>query len=267
MHGFKSKYVAPGNIFFVSFTSYYLPAAIEQKTKIAFPSEKIESTLGKIVSDARMNQYRIAESEKYPHISYFFNCGHEDPFPGEERVIVKSPEVSNYAGKPEMSAQELTDKLIRAIKSKKYHFILVNYANVDSIGHSGDLIATTKAVSFVDECISRVFDAISEVDGTLIITADHGNAEQMIQTSKTNDRETFHSLSPVPFILVRSDLTGKGKGLIFGGDILSSMIAAKETLADIAPTILELLEISIPATMTGTSLLSKIIVNQGAEDE
>lgn len=259
MHNIGTKYPAPNNLFFVAFTPYYLPASIKAKIHIAFPAANIENTLGKIISDAGFAQFRIAESEKYPHISYFFNCGREEPYPGEERVIIESADVVSYDLKPEMEAEEITAKLLTAIKSKKFSFALVNYANVDSVGHSGNLLATTEAVTVVDDSIRSLSEAILAVDGTLVITADHGNAEQMIQVANGRDRETFHSLSPVPFIIVRSDFKGKNKEMLATGDILSAMISSKKTLADIAPTILELIGISKPATMTGESLLADII--------
>ncbi|MCX6810901.1 MAG: 2,3-bisphosphoglycerate-independent phosphoglycerate mutase [Candidatus Berkelbacteria bacterium] len=261
MHNLGSKFPAPNNIFFVSFTSYYLPAVIESKIHIAFPPERIDTTLGSIISQSGLTQFRIAESEKYPHISYFFNCGQEEPMLGEERVIIESVDVKSYDLKPQMEAAEITSKLVQAIKSKKFQFALVNYANVDSVGHSGDLIAATQAVDVVDDCLKELTETVLAVDGTLIITADHGNAEQMIQVTGGHDRETFHSLSPVPFIMVRSDLRGKNKAMVSSGDILSSMISSKRSLADIAPTILELLNIAKPQSMTGSSLLSEIIVN------
>jgi len=260
MHQISSKFISPHNLFFSAFTSYFLPAAIESKIKIAFPDDKIENTLGKIVSDAGMRQFRIAESEKYPHITYFFNCGFEDPLPGEERAIVKSADVKSFDLKPQMEATEITKRLMVAIKSKKYDLILVNYANVDAVGHSGDLAATTEAIGVVDNEMKKLSDVVLSVDGTLIITADHGNAEQMIQTSGGSDRETFHSLSPVPFILVRSDLKGKNKHMIASSDILSSMISSKRSLADIAPTILQLFGIEKPISMEGQSLLPEIII-------
>ena len=260
MHTTGPKYPAPNSIYFVAFTPYYLPVVIESKIHIAFPSEKVEQTLGKIIANAGLKQYRIAESEKYPHISYFFNCGQEEPFPGEERVVVQSAEVTSFDQKPEMEAAKITAKLTAAVKSKKYQFMLVNYANVDSVGHSGDLPATTAAVSIVDAVLKELSDAVLSVDGTLIVTADHGNAEQMIEVKTGHDRETFHSLSPVPFILVRSDLRGKNKNTLSGGDMLSGLISSKNSLADIAPTILDLFGIPKPDSMTGHSLLSEIIV-------
>ena len=262
MHEVRKKFAAPTTLTFVTFTSYYLPASIEKKTNIAFPGEKIQKTLGKIISDNGLKQFRLAESEKSPHVTYFFDCGSEELLPGEERMIINSPRVQSYAEKPEMSAAELTDKLILAIKSGKFHFILVNFANVDCVGHSGDLIAATQAVTIVDDCIKKVSEAVLSEDATLIITADHGNAEQMIQVRGSRDRETFHTLSPVPFILVRKDLKDMGRGLIAGGDILSSMVSSKLSLADIAPTVLELFGIPKPKEMTGRSLLSEIIYNK-----
>lgn len=267
LHGFGRKIRVPQNLKFITFTSYYLPPGIEKKVLVAFPSEKIEQTLGKIISNNGLSQFRIAESEKYPHISYFFNCGREELLPGEERVIIDSPAVASFALKPEMSAIEIAKKLVDAIGKKKADFILVNFANVDSVGHSGDLLATSQAVSVVDECLENVWQAISRVDGTLIVTADHGNAEQMVSVSGGRDRETFHTLSPVPFILVRNDLKARVANSDSGQDILVGMINSKNTLADIAPTVLELFGIEKPTTMTGSSLLSTIIKSAGGQVE
>jgi len=258
MHEAKKKYSAPRNLTFVTFTSYNLPAFIEKMIQIAYPAEKVQNTLGKIISDAGLKQLRLTESEKSPHVTYFFDCGNEGMLPGEERVIIKSPSVSSFAEAPEMRAREITEKLLEAIKNKAFDFILVNFANVDSVGHSGDLFATTKAVTTVDECIKKVSLAVLSEDATLIVTADHGNAEQMIQVKRQPDRETFHTLSPVPFILVRSDF--KGRGLKTKVDLLSEMVSSKNSLADIAPTVLELLNIPAPPTMTGKSLLKEIIL-------
>lgn len=263
LHDFGRKIKIPQNLKIVTFTSYYLPAGQEKRVTVAFPSEKIEQTLGRIIADNNLKQFRIAESEKYPHISYFLNCGNEQLLPGEDRVIIKSPAVSSYAEKPEMSAIEVSKRLIKAIVSKKYDFILVNFANVDSVGHSGDLIATTQAVSVVDTCLASVWEIISKIDGTLIITADHGNAEQMVAVKTSRDRETFHTLSPVPFILARSDLRVTNVGDDSSHDILSQMVSSKNNLADIAPTILDLLDLEKPPAMTGKSLLKTIIKTPG----
>lgn len=265
LHDFGAKIKAPQNLKLVTFTSYYLPAGSEKRVSVAFPSEKIDQTLGKIISDNGLKQFRIAESEKSSHISYFFNCGFEQLLPGEERVIVESPRVASYAEKPEMSAIEVAKKLVEAIAGKKFDFILVNFANVDSVGHSGDLLAATQAVAVVDECMENVWNAVSKVDGTLIITADHGNAEQMIGVTGSHDRETFHTLSPVPFILLRNDLKTAAISTDTNSDILADMVSSKNSLADIAPTILELFGIEIPLTMNGKSLLAKIIRRSGGD--
>lgn len=263
LHNFGAKIKVPQNLKFITFTSYYLPAGQEKRVAVAFPAEKIEQTLGKLISANGLKQFRIAESEKYPHISYFFNCGFEQLLPGEERVIIESPSVSSYAEKPEMSAIEVAKRLIKAIASKKFDFILVNFANVDSVGHSGDFLATTEAVSIVDQCLENIWRMVSKVDGTLIVTADHGNAEQMVGVSGSRDRETFHTLSPVPFILIRNDLKTIKSSIDTSRDILAGMVSAKNSLADIAPTILELFGIEKPLSMTGNSLLPKIIKPSG----
>ena len=259
MHNIGLRHRAAANTYFAAFTTYFLPQAIQSRVKVAFSGEQIDTTLGKLISDAGLKQFRIAESEKYPHITYFFNCGQEVEFPGEDRVIIDSANVKTFAEKPEMEAQQIADKLVKALQSEKYNFLLANFANVDSVGHSGDLMTTTQAVAVVDEVIKQLADAVLKMDATLIITADHGNAEQMIQVTSGHDRETFHTLSPVPFILVRNKLKGKNKRLLSSGEILAQMVASKNSLADIAPTILELMGIDKPKSMEGNSLLSDII--------
>jgi 2,3-bisphosphoglycerate-independent phosphoglycerate mutase len=206
--------------------------------KTLFHPTALQNVLGEVISKEGLKQLRIAETEKYAHVTFFFNGGREDIFPGEERTLVPSPHVATYDLKPEMSAFELTEKLVAAIESKKYSFIVVNYANTDMVGHSGNFEAARKAVEAVDACLGKLMITIKKVSASLIITSDHGNAEMMFDEA-LKSAHTAHTLNPVPFVLYnRSGATLK-----------------KGKLSDIAPTILEILEIPKPSSMTGQSLL------------
>ena len=208
----------------------------------AFPPEKINLPLGRVLSEAGLRQLRISESEKYPHVTYFFDGGIEISFNGEDRVEVPSPrDVATYDQKPEMSSLEVTDKLIEQAKLGIYDFIVVNYANVDMVAHTGVLNAGIKAVQVVDQCIAKLVDNILPLGGAIMLTADHGNAEEMIDLT-TGEVDTKHSTNPVPFLYVSND--GKPRELQFG------------RLSDIAPTILNLLEMKKPGDMTGRDLLA-----------
>jgi len=204
---------------------------------VAFPPESIEQTLGQIIQDKGMTQLRIAETEKYAHVTFFFNGGVEEPYKGEDRILVPSPKVATYDLKPEMSAIEVTDKVVEAIKSGKYDFIILNYANCDMVGHTGVFPAVVKAVETVDTCVGRFVDAIREVGGEVCITADHGNADQMMDY-ETNQPFTKHTTNPVPFIVVSDRVKAVKDG----------------ALCDIAPTLLTLAGVDIPAEMTGKCL-------------
>ena len=187
-----------------------------------------------------MTQARIAETEKYAHVTFFFNGGVEEPNEEEDRILVKSPKVATYDLQPEMSAPEVCDKLVDAIKSQKYDVIIINFANPDMVGHTGVENAAIKAIETVDACVGRAVDAIKEVDGQMFICADHGNAEQLVDY-ETGEPFTAHTTNPVPFILVNAD---PSYTLREGGK-----------LADIVPTLLELMGMEQPKEMTGTSLL------------
>ena len=246
------------DINFTTMTNYKLPLP---NVNIAFASAIIQSNISKILSDHGYKQLHAAESEKYAHVTYFFNGGQEEPYSGEDRLIVKSPKVASYNLKPEMSAYELTAKLVSNITSKKYQFIVANFANVDMVGHTGDILAASRAVEAVDKCVGKIANEVLKSDGVMIITADHGNAEQML-TLKTfsMDLETLHSLNPVPFILV--DKT-RQKNLFKNVSkpenfILSDILSSTNTLADVAPSILELFGIAKPTDMTGHSLLGEL---------
>ena len=210
-------------------------------TKVAFPQLKLKNILGQALSENNLPQLRIAETEKYAHVTFFFNGGQEKKFKGEERVLIPSPKVATYDLKPEMSAYEVTNRVIQEIKSKKFEAIILNYANCDMVGHTGILKAAVKAVEAVDQCVGRVVSTTRDAGGVSLVTSDHGNAEQMIYP-ETKGVFTAHTTNPVPFILVDDNY----KGNLRSGGIL----------ADVAPTILEYLKIEKPKEMVGKSLLT-----------
>lgn len=222
---------------YVCFTEY--DPTIPNKD-VAFHKVAIDNTFGQFLAAHGMTQARIAETEKYAHVTFFFNGGVEEPNEGEDRILVKSPKVATYDMKPEMSAYEVCDKLTEAIRSGKYDVIIINFANPDMVGHTGVEEAAIKAVEAVDECVGKAVDAVKEVGGQMFICADHGNAEQL-KDYVTGETFTAHTTNPVPFILVNAD---PGYGLREGG-----------CLADIAPTLIELMGMEQPKEMTGKSLL------------
>ncbi len=225
--------------YFVCFTSY---DETMPNVHIAFKKEQIKNTLGEVLSKNNKTQLRIAETEKYAHVTFFFNGGEEKQYKGEDRILIPSPKVETYDMKPEMSAYEVTEKVVEAVESKKYDCIILNYANPDMVGHTGSLEAAIKAIEAVDECVGKVVKAINNTHGNLIITADHGNAEQMIDYT-TGEPHTAHTTNLVPLILITDNGNEKLKE---GGK-----------LADLAPTILDLMNIEKPKEMTGESLLEK----------
>lgn len=224
---------------YVCFTEY--DPTIPNKD-VAFHKVSIDNTFGEFLAANGLKQARIAETEKYAHVTFFFNGGVEEPNPGEDRILVKSPKVATYDLKPEMSAPEVCNKLVEAIKSGKYDVIIINFANPDMVGHTGVESAAIQAIETVDECVGKAVAAIKEVDGVMFICADHGNAEQLVDY-KTGEPWTAHTTNPVPFILVNADPAYK---LREGG-----------CLADIAPTLIELMGLEQPKEMTGKSLLVK----------
>ena len=224
---------------YVCFTEY--DVTIENKD-VAFRKTEITNTFGEFLAANGLKQARIAETEKYAHVTFFFNGGVEEPNEGEDRILVKSPKVATYDLQPEMSAYEVCDKLVEAIKSDKYDVIIINFANPDMVGHTGIEEAAIKAVEAVDECVGKAVEAIKEVDGQMFICADHGNAEQLLDY-ETGAPFTAHTTNPVPFILVNAD---PAYSLREGG-----------CLADIAPTLIELMGMEQPKEMSGTSLLVK----------
>jgi 2,3-bisphosphoglycerate-independent phosphoglycerate mutase len=209
---------------------------------VAFGPVRLTNILGKVLSNRGIRQLRIAETEKYAHVTFFFNGGEESPFPLEDRVLVPSPrDVATYDKKPEMSAREITDKLVEHVASRRFEFILVNYANPDMVGHTGVIEAAVKAVEVLDECLGRVLEAAREAGMLVLITADHGNIEFMYD-QEAGQPHTAHTLDPVPFIAARRDVSLRDGGV----------------LADVAPTVLELMGIPIPEEMTGKSLILNI---------
>ena len=206
---------------------------------VAFLPQELRNTLGEVLSQNGIAQLRLAETEKYAHVTFFFNGGREEPYPGEERVLVPSPKVATYDLKPEMSAPEVTRVFKERLAQDRYGVVIMNYANPDMVGHTGDFLAAVRAVETVDACLGEVVRAVEEKHGTLIVTADHGNCEKMVD--EEGHPCTSHTTNPVPFILV---------GKRTGGCVLRN-----GRLEDIAPTVLHLLDIPVPAEMTGTSLI------------
>jgi 2,3-bisphosphoglycerate-independent phosphoglycerate mutase len=217
-------------------------AALNDFLKTLFPPVQLKMGLGETISRDGLKQLRIAETEKYAHVTFFFNGGEERQFDGEERILVPSPKVATYDLKPEMSAPEVTDKLVEAIGSGKFDLIVVNYANTDMVGHSGILPAAIKAVEAVDACLGRLMEAVKKAGGVMLITADHGNAEQMYD-EETHQKHTQHTLNRVPALLFNAPAK------------VHSLQDGK--LADVAPTLLALMDLKQPAEMTGRSLLSE----------
>ncbi len=224
---------------YVCFTDY--DETIHNKL-VAFKKESIANTFGEFLAQNDLTQARIAETEKYAHVTFFFNGGVEEPNKGEDRILVPSPKVATYDLQPEMSAPMVCDKLVEAIQSGKYDVIIVNFANPDMVGHTGIEAAAIKAIETVDACVGRTVEAIREADGMLFICADHGNAEQLLDY-ETGEPFTAHTTNPVPFILVNADPAYQ---LREGG-----------CLADIAPTLIQLMGLKQPEEMTGRSLLVK----------
>ncbi len=221
-------------LYYACFTNY---DETIKNVQIVFKKDEIKNTFGEIVSNKGLTQLRIAETEKYAHVTFFFNGGEEKQYAGEDRILVPSPKVETYDMQPEMSAIEVTDKVVEAIESRKYDTIILNYANPDMVGHTGILEAAIKAIETIDGCVQRVVEAIEKTEGVMLITADHGNSEQMIDYA-TGEPHTAHTTNVVPLVLV-----GKQAKLKEG------------RLADLAPTMLKLMNIEKPAEMTGESLI------------
>ena len=229
-HEFETKNFK--NLKFVTFTHY----SDEVVGDIAFDKVNLEDTLGEVISSNGLTQVRIAETEKYPHVTFFMSGGREETFAGEERILIPSPKVATYDLKPEMSAYELTDALVEGIQADRFDAIILNFANPDMVGHSGLLVPTIKAIEAVDECLGRIIDALHAKGGKAIITADHGNADEVLTLENTP--MTAHTTNPVPVIVTDKEVVLRDGGI----------------LADLAPTMLKLLKLKQPERMTGTPL-------------
>lgn len=238
--GFITKKIK--NLAFTTFTEY----DYSLKVPTVFPVRKHENFLGQVISKNNFKQLRLAETEKYAHVTYFFNGGIEEPFPGEDRKLIPSPKVDTYDLKPEMSAHQVTESIINAIDKNIYKLIVVNYANPDMIGHTGNLEATIKSIEVIDKCMSELLNKIEQAYGTIIITADHGNADYMID--KNNKPCKSHSTNLVPFIIINNKNKPRSTSL---------KLRPRGNLSDIAPTILDILEINTPKEMNGKSLIYK----------
>ena len=234
--GFKTEKL---NLNYLCFTQY---DATFKNISVAFLPQCLDNTLGEYLASKNLTQLRIAETEKYAHVTFFFNGGVEVPNKNEDRILVKSPLVATYDLQPKMSAYEVTDKVLQVIESDKYDVIILNYANCDMVGHTGIFDAAVKAVETVDECIKKVTDAILAKGGNAIVTADHGNAEKMMDID--GSPFTAHTTNPVPFILVSNNF----KNIKLRDDGI---------LADIAPTLLDMMDLEKPEEMTGKSLIIK----------
>ncbi|MBA2877319.1 2,3-bisphosphoglycerate-independent phosphoglycerate mutase [Anoxybacillus ayderensis] len=225
----------PKNLFFVCLTHF----SETVKGYVAFKPTNLDNTLGEVLSQNGLKQLRIAETEKYPHVTFFMSGGREEKFPGEERILIDSPKVATYDLKPEMSAYEVTEALLKEIEADKFDAIILNYANPDMVGHSGMLEPTIRAVEAVDECLGKVVDAIIEKGGIAIITADHGNADEVLNPDGSPN--TAHTTNPVPVIVTKKGITLRQDGI----------------LGDLAPTMLDLLGLQQPKEMTGKTLIQK----------
>lgn len=246
------------NLFVATFTDYFYQE-FNYGYKVVFKRPALEPNLAQIISNNNMRQIHIAESEKSSHVTYFFDGGRLEAYPGEEWKIVPSPNIPDYTAKPEMSADAVSNEIILAMRSNKYNLIVANLANVDVLGHSGDIRATARAVDVVDSEVGRIYDICRKCDFTMIITADHGNAEQMIKVAeKGSDREIVHTINPVPFILAHGEAQYKNTHFASNQNMLSDILKSDGTLADVAPTILELFGIDKPIEMQGVSLINRL---------
>lgn len=233
------------NIYFATMTEYEkgLP------THVAYPPEDIHNSLGEVLSKAGLRQLRIAETEKYAHVTYFFNGGNEEAFPGEDRILIPSPAVAHFDEQPEMSAPEVTDTVIKKIQENIYDFILVNYANPDMVGHTGNEAASIKAVEATDKSLSRLIPAILQAGGAVIITADHGNVEE-VTNLQTGERDTEHSTNPIPLWYITAGNHREKNS----AEMIREQNEVHGLLSDVAPTILDILGLEKPEAMNGASL-------------
>jgi 2,3-bisphosphoglycerate-independent phosphoglycerate mutase len=244
---FEHQHIQP--LSFVTFTQYdsNLPVSI------AFEPQSLKNILGEVMAEQGLRQFRTAETEKYAHVTYFFNGGLEEPFRGEDRELIPSPMVATYDRAPDMSAEKVTDQVTAAIAKGVYSLVVVNYANPDMVGHTGRMSATTQAIETVDRCLGRLLESVIKAGGTALITADHGNAEYMVD--EQGNPWTAHTTNQVPFILV------EGESRKIPGHGTDVPLRSDGRLADIAPTILEILRLPQPSEMTGRSLIEPIVLD------
>ena len=210
---------------------------------VIYDKDNLQNTIGEVLETNNKTQIRIAETEKYAHVTFFFNGGQEEEYPGETRILVPSPDVATYDLQPEMNAPIVTEKLCAAIRSQEFDLIICNYANPDMVGHTGVFSAAVKAVEAVDLAVGKVLEALREVNGEALITADHGNVE-MMQNPETGQAHTSHTIFPV--------------GLVYDGPKNASLVLNDGALCDLAPTILDLMGLEKPSEMTGVSLVKKV---------
>ncbi|MBP1994152.1 2,3-bisphosphoglycerate-independent phosphoglycerate mutase [Paenibacillus eucommiae] len=237
--GFDRGAHPPKNLYYVCLTLFSETVG----GYVAYKSRNLDNTLGEVLVQNDLRQLRAAETEKYPHVTFFFNGGRDEPFPGETRILIPSPKVATYDLKPEMSAYELADAVVQEIEAERQDVIIMNFANPDMVGHSGLLEPTVKAIEATDVCLGRVVEAILAKGGVACITADHGNAD--VVTNPDGSRNTAHTTNPVPFIVTANHVTLRDGGI----------------LADIAPTMLDLLELGVPAEITGTTIIKRLQAN------
>ncbi len=244
---FKRPYFK--NLFMATMTEYEKDLPVQ----VAFPPLVIEMPLARVLSEAGLKQLHIAETEKYAHVTYFFNGGQETIYEGEDRILVPSPQVISYAEKPAMSARELTSKITQAIKEGQYDFIVVNYANPDMVGHTGNMQATIEAIEIVDQLVGELVDTVLSYGGLTLITADHGNAEKLYDL-QTGEISKVHSNNPVPFFIIGDDFAGKS---VLAGNVGTDLshVTPVGVLADVPPTVLKIMGIKKPPEMTGSSLI------------
>lgn len=245
--GFRRERI--GNLFFVTMTEYDKRFPVE----VAFPPMDVEWPLARVVSEAGLKQLHVAETEKYAHVTYFFNGGKETPYPGEERILIPSPKSARFDQTPEMSAAKITDTILE--NWDKYDFILANFSNGDMVGHTGDFNATVKAIEVLDFSVGRLLGKALEAGGVMIITADHGNAEEKVY-SASGEKRTKHTANPVPFFVAGQDFKLAAERP--DAQILSKYMEVKGVLTDVAPTIMNLMGLKKPGEMTGVDLLPKI---------
>ncbi len=244
---FQTKKIADLEI--ITFTEYEKGLPV----KILFPPEIVENPLAKIISEANLKQLHIAETEKYAHVTFFMNGMREEVFLNEDRVLIPSPAVTSYDEKPEMSALEVTAKILQAIKQDRYDFYVINYANPDMVGHTGNLEATVKAVETVDQCLAKIVPEFTKRGGSVFIVGDHGNAEELINPI-TGEIDKEHNNYPVPFIIVNNNLVGQVNQEILNSNDLS-LLSPVGILADVSPTILKTIDLPLAPEMTGMSLI------------